>query len=274
MKLAITYHEEFGLSGDPVLKHRVIPSFQALQKIINDKQIKVFTPQISSELIDTVKQVHTPSYLHEVKSSGFYENALLSAASVLQSAKLLLHKTVQSTFAYTGCAGHHAGRSRFWGYCYLNDVAITIHNLRKEGLKRFLILDVDPHFGDGTREFFQDDPNVIHINFCQAMFSRLDTQFHNYDYALRTGTDEEFLEILDRALNPAYEFELMIVIFGHDSHYLDYGGFHLWDPTYPLLAEKIKKYAQGRPLLWALSGGSHVGVAQTVIPSIIDTLAK
>ena len=50
----------------------------------------------------------------------------------------------------------------------------------------------------------------------------------------------------------------MIVIFGHDSHYLDYGGFCLWDPAYTKLAEKIKAYCNGKPLLWVLSGGSDV----------------
>lgn len=274
MSVAVTYHEEFGLSGDPVLKKRIIPSFNALKKVIEEKNIKVFTPQISSELVESVNQVHTPVYLQKVVRTGFYNNALLSAASVLQGARLVASKTFKSVFSYTGCAGHHAGRSKFWGYCYLNDAAIAINKLRQEGMQRFLILDVDPHFGDGTREFFHNDPDVIHINFCQEMTSHLDSKLNNYDYALRMGWDEEFLETLEISLKPDYDFDLMIVIFGHDSHYLDYGGFCLWDPTYPLLAKKVKTYANGRPLLWALSGGGDPDVAKTVIPDIVRTLAE
>ena len=106
------------------------------------------------------------------------------------------------------------------------------------------------------------------------MTSHLDSKLNNYDYALRMGWDEEFLETLEVSLKPDYDFDLMIVIFGHDSHYLDYGGFCLWDPTYPLLAKKVKTYANGRPLLWALSGGGDPDVAKTVIPDIVRTLAE
>ena len=76
MSVAVTYHEEFGLSGDPVLKRRIIPSFNSLKKVIEEKNIKVFTPQISSELVESVKQVHTPVYLQKVIQTGFYNNAL------------------------------------------------------------------------------------------------------------------------------------------------------------------------------------------------------
>jgi len=274
VSVAVIYHDLFGNFGDPVLKERIIPSFEKLKKVIAEKKIEVITPHITHELIESLKQVHTQSYLQEVMKSGFYENALLSAAGVLKGAQLVVQKKFNAVFCYTGSAGHHACRTHFWGYCYLNDVAIAVHRLRQEGVKRFLVMDVDPHFGDGTREFFHDDPRVIHINFCDHVSSKMDSKNHNYDYSLRTGWDEDFLETVDRSLKPEYEFDLMIVIFGHDSHYLDYGGFCLWDPAYTKLAEKIKAYCNGRPLLWVLSGGSDVGVAQTVIPDIVRVLAE
>lgn len=273
MRLALTFHEEFGCSGEPMLRERIIPSFEALTPIIHQNRIPVFKPSVTPEIIRLVQQVHTPQYLDEVIGTGFYENALLSVSSVVTGAELLM-SGYQSVFAYTGCAGHHAGQTRFWGFCYLNDVAVTINHMRQKGLKRFLVLDIDPHFGDGTREFFQYDKDVIHINFHEGNQSILDSFYSNYDYALNPGWDEEFIQVLSGALKPEYEFDMMIVIFGHDSHHQDYGGFCLWDPTYALLTKLIKDYAAGRPLLWVLSGGSDVAVARTVIPEVVRVLVE
>lgn len=274
MRVAVTFHEEFGCSGEPTLRDRIIPSFEALGTLIDSNRISVFKPSITPEITRLVQQVHNPRYLQEVINTGYYQNALLSVASVVQGAELLVQGGYQSVFSYTGCAGHHAGQTRFWGFCYLNDVAVAIRRMRQMGLRRFLVLDIDPHFGDGTREFFQYDQDVIHINFHEGCQSILDVCYQNYDYALNPGWDEEFIQTLSKSLKPDYSFDMMFVIFGHDSHYLDYGGFCLWDPTYTLLARLIKRYAMGRPLLWVLSGGSDVAVARTVIPEVIRVLVE
>ena len=274
MRVAVTFHEEMGFSGEPALRDRIIPSFEALLPMINHNRITVYKPQVTPETVRLVQQVHTPEYLQQVCQTGFYQNALLSVASVVKGAELLVLEGYQSVFSYTGCPGHHAGQTRFWGFCYLNDVAVAVRRLRQLGLRRFLVLDIDPHFGDGTREFFQYDRDVIHINFHEGCRSNLDPIYNNYDYALNPGWDEEFIQVLAQALKPEYEYEIMIVIFGHDSHYLDYGGFCLWDPTYTQLTRLIKEYVRGRPLLWVLSGGNDVAVAKTVIPEVIRVLVE
>ena len=50
---------------------------------------------------------------------------------------------------------HHA----FWdagaGYCIFNDIAVASEQaLRKEGIHKILVLDLDVHQGDGTAEIF------------------------------------------------------------------------------------------------------------------------
>lgn len=273
MKVAVTYHEDFGKHGHAVLKNRVIPSFQALKELIAAGKVEVFEPQLSG-VQKLVEKIHTPRHLQEVEYSGYYEVSLLSVASVVTAAELLAEQKFKRAFAYVGAAGHHASRNGFWGFCYLNDVAAAILRLREKGWKRFLILDVDPHFGDGTRDIFKYDRDVIHINFDTSTQPRLDTEFNNYDYGLGFCKDREFLAALEEALQPLYDFEMMIVIFGHDSHMRDYGGFSLSFDAYPALARKVKEYAGERPLLWVLSGGSEPEVAKQVIPDIIRVLTE
>jgi acetoin utilization protein AcuC len=63
---------------------------------------------------------------------------------------------------------HHAKPSRGEGFCLYNDVAFAgKYLLEKYGLQRILILDTDAHAGNGTAEYFYDDPRVLFIDLHQ-----------------------------------------------------------------------------------------------------------
>jgi acetoin utilization deacetylase AcuC-like enzyme len=169
---------------------------------------------------------------------------------------------------YWNC-GHHASRGGCWGFCYFNDVAITISRLRELGLERFLIVDVDPHFGDGTRDFFGNDADVFHINFHSGTGEQHDPAKNNYDIGLGFGaSDEQFLSALQSAVDLAkdFDFQIAFVIFGHDSHQDDYGGFNLTFKAYPRMDKIIKEAVGDKGLVFVLSGGSCIHVAEKVIP--------
>jgi acetoin utilization deacetylase AcuC-like enzyme len=275
MPVLVTYHEDFSAYGYPYLKYRIKPAFQALQSLIQDGLIEVLQPEVTPEISQLAEDLHHVLHIKDVKDSGYYAISLLSLAGVVQTAEQLAAGKYQSGFAFVGAAGHHASPFGFWGFCFLNDVAAAIKHLRQLGKQRFLILDVDPHFGDGTRKFFKQDAKVVHLNLYTGNKDDLDTKLHNYDFGLSYNAgDAEFAGVIDRALAPAFEFDLMFVVFGHDSHAADYGGFALSDQAYPSLARRIKDFARGRPVLWVLSGGAKTDVACQAIPQIIRELAK
>lgn len=276
MKVAITYHEDFGKYGFSVLKDRIRPSFEALMEsgIVDGEEVQVFKAKPAP--LRLIEQAHTPAHLANMESDPYRDVAILSAGSVMMAAEMVATGQAQSAFAYTGTAGHHASRGSCWGFCYFNDVAITISRLRELGLERFLIVDVDPHFGDGTRDFFGDDPNVFHINFHSGRGEQYDSAKNNYDIGLGFGaSDEEFLAALRSALELAkdFDFQIAFVIFGHDSHQDDYGGFNLTFKAYPRMAKMIKEAVGEKGLVFVLSGGSCIHVAETVIPEVVEVLA-
>jgi len=184
MKVAITYHEDFGKNGFSVLKERIRPSFEALMEsgLVDGIDIQVFKPKNAP--LRLVEQAHTMTHIQNMQTDPYREVALLSAGSVMMASELVAKGEARSAFAYTGTAGHHASRGSCWGFCYFNDVAITILRLRELGLKRFLIVDVDPHFGDGTRDFFENDADVFHINFHSSTGEVHDPKKNNYDIGL------------------------------------------------------------------------------------------
>jgi acetoin utilization protein AcuC len=63
---------------------------------------------------------------------------------------------------------HHAKPSYGEGFCLYNDVAFCARYLiRAHGLERILVLDTDAHAGNGTCEYFYEDPKVLFIDLHQ-----------------------------------------------------------------------------------------------------------
>ena len=276
MKVAITYHEDFGRNGFSVLKDRIRPSFEALMEsgVVDGKDVQVFKPDPAP--LALVEKAHTENHMMNMSTDPYRDVAILSAGSVMMASELIAQGQAESAFAYTGTAGHHASRGSCWGFCYFNDVAITILRLKEMGLDRFLIVDVDPHFGDGTRDFFGDDPNVYHINFHSGSGNKYDPEKNNYDIGLGfNATNLQFLEELRKILELAKDFDSQIcfVIFGHDSHEDDYGGFRLTFDAYPRMAAMIKEAIGDKGLVFVLSGGSCIHVASQAIPDVVKVLA-
>jgi acetoin utilization deacetylase AcuC-like enzyme len=299
MRVGIIYHEAFGREGYLVLKSRVKPSFDYMRKIglLDRENIQVFTPTPAP--LELVKRVHSEQHIKMVVEAGYWNIALLSAGSVVLATELLASDKIDAAFAYVGTAGHHASREGFWGFCYLNDIAIAIERARELKLKKFLILDIDPHYGDGTRNIFISDQNVMHINFYstgtiafldleQNAFSPPRTIQENFDYKFNKfdiglpadAEDRHFLRELDRVLEienvKQFDYSICYIVFGHDSHKNDYGGLELTSNFYPEFASKIKKFVEDRKrkLCFVLSGGSNVEVAKAAISGVIEVLSS
>jgi acetoin utilization protein AcuC len=66
--------------------------------------------------------------------------------------------------AFNPCGGfHHAHPDRASGFCYVNDAAIAIMELR-EASRRVAYVDIDAHHGDGVQAAFYNDPGVMTIS--------------------------------------------------------------------------------------------------------------
>jgi acetoin utilization protein AcuC len=63
---------------------------------------------------------------------------------------------------------HHAKPSYGEGFCLYNDVAFCArHLIQNYGLERILIVDTDAHAGNGTAEYFYEDPRILFIDIHQ-----------------------------------------------------------------------------------------------------------
>jgi acetoin utilization protein AcuC len=154
---------------------------------------------------------------------------------------------------------HHAKPSYGEGFCLYNDVAFTaLYLMQKYGLERILILDTDAHAGNGTAEYFYEDPRVLFIDLHQNPATLYPgTGFANQIGAgkgkgftvnvpmpVSAGYDSYEL-VLDSLVKPiVQEFHPQIIIRngGSDPHYndaltnlgLSFKGFYM-------IGEKVRK---------------------------------
>jgi acetoin utilization deacetylase AcuC-like enzyme len=93
-----------------------------------------------------------------------YEAAMHSAGAAIEA---LSRSTVDHHFfSIARPPGHHATRERAMGFCYFNSIAIGVNHLLQSDpeVKRVAIIDHDNHFGNGTYEIFEENPDVLYIS--------------------------------------------------------------------------------------------------------------
>jgi hypothetical protein len=87
----------------------------------------------------------------------------MSSGCLLQCCKAILKEEVGQAFAIIRPPGHHANSNECRGFCFFNNVAISVDYLIKQG-KKVAIIDWDVHHGDGTQEIFYEKNNPLFIS--------------------------------------------------------------------------------------------------------------
>jgi acetoin utilization deacetylase AcuC-like enzyme len=162
--------------------------------------------------------VHSQNHVEMVKNKGIlYEVAVLSAGGAIKAADLA--QQGDPAFALIRPPGHHASKNSCWGFCWFNNVAIAVEKLRKSGVvNKALIVDIDLHFGDGTRNIFADTPEVFY--------------YHLYG-----------LSGLEKCLSVNVDCDLIAVSAGFDMHVNDWGDI-LQTEDYSIIGRMISNHAR------------------------------
>jgi acetoin utilization deacetylase AcuC-like enzyme len=118
---------------------------------------------------------------------------------------------------------HHAFPGHGEGFCAINDIAVAVRRLQRDGLiRRAMVVDCDVHHGNGTSAVFAGDNTVFTLSI---------HQFNNYpaakpasslDIHLGDATgDEEYLRLLGDAYRPAVSMfrpDLVLYVAGADPY--------------------------------------------------------
>ncbi|HEY2961357.1 MAG TPA: histone deacetylase [Pyrinomonadaceae bacterium] len=110
---------------------------------------------------------------------------------------------------------HHSFADRGEGFCVLNDVAVAIRVLKKEGrIQRAAIIDCDVHQGNGTATIFADDHDTFSFSIHGANNYPLFKARSTLDVELPDGTtDDAYLDCLNNHLPAVFAADPEIVFY-------------------------------------------------------------
>ncbi|MFC2002329.1 histone deacetylase family protein [Chloroflexota bacterium] len=112
-------------------------------------------------------QFHSMDNMPIGRPGKLEEAARLSIGQAKMASDLVQEGKLKKTVSLGG-GMHHAKRAYGEGFCLYNDVAFCALYLRREyNLERILILDTDAHGGNGTSEYFYEEPGVLFIDLHQ-----------------------------------------------------------------------------------------------------------
>lgn len=172
--------------------------------------------------------VHAPEYVEALKTGqldrriergiGFpYSPALLERSRRSVGATLAAGRSALRDGVAVNLAGgtHHAFRHRGEGFCVMNDSAVAIRALQREGLiERALIIDTDVHQGNGTASIFSEDSTVFTFSIHGAKNFPFRKERSDLDVALPDGAgDDEYLKALAEALERLNDVSADFAIF-------------------------------------------------------------
>jgi acetoin utilization deacetylase AcuC-like enzyme len=164
-----------------------------------------------------------------------YEHALLAVGGAIKASELALKE--EPAFGAIRPPGHHASSDGCWGFCFFNNIAVSIESLRRiEKIDKAVIVDIDLHYGDGTANIFNSIPEVSY--------------FH-----MAGGNREQQLESLSDRLDSDEGYDIIAVSAGFDRHMKDWGGT-LTTKDYEEVGRIVKKFAE------SACGGKRYGVLE------------
>lgn len=130
---------------------------------------------------------------------AFWRRSRIAVQGTINAASMAL----ESGHAANLAGGtHHAFPDHGQGFCVLNDVAVAIRVLRRNGaIQRALVVDLDVHQGNGTAAIFRDDPSVYTFSIHGESNFPARKERSSCDIGLKDGTDDDgYLTALHRHL--------------------------------------------------------------------------
>ncbi|MEZ4319960.1 MAG: histone deacetylase family protein [Myxococcota bacterium] len=204
-------------------------------------------------------------------SNRTWEAASWSASCAHAAARTLKEGHARLTYALSRPPGHHATRTSFGGYCYVNNAAVAVRVLKRNA--RIAVLDIDVHHGNGTQSMFWRDPRVLVV----SVHEHPDTCFPYFaGYPTETGagagkgttlniTEEagcdgaRYFELLERHVLPTLQGfapDYLVLSMGLDTYELDpVGRFKLTTDDLREVGERIGRL--GLPTVAVQEGGYH-----------------
>jgi len=247
----IIFHERYynsSYAADPAAAPGRLEGI--MKKISADPSFyEILTPTAASE--EDILRAHGAAHVRHIKENTLlYELASLAAGGAIRAAQEGFRGN--PAFAVIRPPGHHASSDSCWGFCYFNNMAISLLKLHAEKkIRSAFVLDFDLHTGDGNINILEGRGDGLRVRILNP---------GGYDRGSYLSEVEEYMRNLDGV-------DIFAASAGFDQGVEDWGGL-LHAEDYREIGRLMKHYSRkicdGRRYAILEGGYNHEALAENV----------
>lgn len=233
------------------------------------KQFNITIVEPTPVTLEELQEAHDANFVRDIlncsRKNGFENTSKAVAMSLTYTSGSMLsaarHALANTTMAAAPCSGfHHAEYNAAMGYCTFNGLMVTAFALKKSGVNRVGILDLDMHYGNGTDDIIR----VRNVDWIQHFTG-------GAEYRFPFQAEEFFTSRLPEVLESMSDCDIVLYQAGADPHINDpHGG---WLTTEQLKMRDMVVFTvlskKKIPVAWNLAGGYQVE-ADGSIPKVLE----
>jgi len=224
--MKIVFHKKFydsSYANDPAAAPGRLEGI--IEILSKDEDFEFISPVAA--VAEDLLRAHTKRHYESIKQNYnlFKLSSLAAGGAILAAEKA---QAGEPTFAVIRPPGHHASSDSCWGFCYFNNMSISLLKLFAESkIKSAFVLDFDLHTGDGNLNIlkYRDDGFRVEILNPDARTNR--------EYLIEV---ENYMENLD-------DIDIVAASAGFDQGIEDWGGL-LTPEDYTTIGNLMKKHSK------------------------------
>jgi len=250
--LRIVFHEKFYNSDYSMDPAAAEGRLDGIMEIIssNTEDYKIITPEPATK--EDILRAHTERHYNEIKNEGplLFELASLAAGGAILAAEQAYEGN--PSFAVIRPPGHHASADSCWGFCFFNNISISLLKLySQKKIKTAFVLDFDLHTGDGN------------IN----ILSNRDDDFYVEILNPHSGNRIKYIDEVREYMADLKNMDIFVASAGFDQGINDWGNL-LMPEDYRTLGSLMKEYSEklcgGRRYALLEGGYNHSVIGNNV----------
>lgn len=253
--MKIVFHEIYynsDYAGDPAAAPGRLEGI--IDLLSSRDEYKFIQPKTAMK--EDILRAHTERHYRYIKKDRLlFELASLAAGGSILAAEEGYEGN--PTFAAIRPPGHHASADSCWGFCYFNNISISLLKLFSEGkITSAFVLDFDLHTGDGNISILKNRSDGFKVKILNPSSSG------NVNY----------IKEVDNYLQNLKNIDIFVASAGFDEGIEDWGN-KLYPEDYHQLGNLMKKYSEklcdGRRFALLEGGYNH-----TVLPNNVDSFCQ
>lgn len=225
--MQIIFHEKYynsGYAGDPAAAAGRLEGIMSV--IENKKEYNIIKPEPAIK--EDIVRAHSLRHYNSIqRDSLLFDLASLAAGGAIFAAEEAYKGN--PTFAVIRPPGHHASADSCWGFCFFNNMSISLLKLfSEEKIKSAFILDFDLHFGDGNVNILTNRDDNFKVDILNP----------------ESGSRINYLKEVEQYMqNLPSDIDIFAASAGFDEYELDWG-HKLKTEDYYELGKLMKKYSE------------------------------